>query len=105
MPCSGCCKIEIRKNTGEIVGSREIAEGRYREIVSRIIVTCATDGNYGRSVAWGTQTFDCHSVIYVHETVSEGWRNAIVRFGADVRRVSGTYDEAVRQAAADAAAQ
>lgn len=48
--------------------------------------------------------FGCRCVIYVHETVSEGRCRAIAAFGAEVRRVPGTYDDAVRRAAADAAA-
>jgi diaminopropionate ammonia-lyase len=69
-----------------------------------IVVTCATDGNHGRSVAWGARRFGCRCVIYIHETVSQGRADAIAAFGAEVRRVPGTYDDAVRQAAADAAA-
>jgi diaminopropionate ammonia-lyase len=68
-----------------------------------ITVTCATDGNHGRSVAWGAQLFGCKCVIYIHETVSEGRRAAIARYGADVVRVKGNYDDAVRHAAATAA--
>ncbi len=69
-----------------------------------IVVTCATDGNHGRSVAWGAKRFGCRCVIYIHETVSKGRADAIAAYGAEVRRVPGTYDDAVRQAAADAAA-
>jgi diaminopropionate ammonia-lyase len=43
-------------------------------------------------------------VIYLPEIVSEGRCGAIAAFGAQVRRVAGTFDDAVRQAAADAAA-
>ena len=71
----------------------------------QITVTSATDGNHGRSVAWGAQTFGCRCVIYVHETVSEGRCRAIAAYGAEVRRVAGTFDDAVRRAGADAAAQ
>lgn len=71
---------------------------------SDIVVTCATDGNHGRSVAWGAQRFGCKCVIYVHETVSKGRADAIAAYGAEIRRVPGTYDDAVRQAARDAAA-
>ncbi len=71
---------------------------------SGIVVTCATDGNHGRSVAWGAQRFGCKCVIYVHETVSRGRADAIAAYGAEIRRVPGTYDDAVRQAARDAAA-
>lgn len=63
-----------------------------------ITVTCATDGNHGRAVAWGAQRLGCRCVIFVHETVSEGRVDAIAAYGAAVRRVGGTYDDAVREA-------
>lgn len=71
---------------------------------SSVTVTCATDGNHGRSVAWGARTFGCKCVIYVHAAVSRGRRDAIAAYGAEVREVSGTYDDAVRKAAEDAKA-
>lgn len=64
-----------------------------------ITVACATDGNHGRSVAWGAASFGSPCCIFVHETVSAGRVAAIEQFGAQVRRVSGTYDDAVRAAA------
>jgi diaminopropionate ammonia-lyase len=67
-------------------------------------VTCATDGNHGRSVAWGARTFGCKCVIYLPDVVSQGRCRAIEAYGAHVRRVAGTFDDAVRKAAADAAA-
>jgi diaminopropionate ammonia-lyase len=48
--------------------------------------------------------FGCRCVIYIHATVSEGRKRAIEKFGAEVRRIAGNYDDSVRQAAADAAA-
>jgi diaminopropionate ammonia-lyase len=66
-------------------------------------VCCATDGNHGRSVAWGARAAGLRCVIYVHEGVSEGRAEAIRAFGAEVRRVPGNYDDSVRIAAADAA--
>jgi diaminopropionate ammonia-lyase len=41
-------------------------------------------------------------VIYIHASVSEGRRAAIARFGAEVIRVPGTYDDCVRHSAAEA---
>ena len=70
-----------------------------------ITVTCATDGNHGRAVAWGAQRFGCRCVIFVHATVSPGRVDAIAEYGAEVRRVPGTYDDAVREAARQAAAE
>lgn len=82
----------------------ELAAGRYADLTRDVTVACATDGNHGRSVAWGAERFRCRAVITIHETVSEGRAAAIARFGAEVRRVPGTYDDAVRRAAEDAAA-
>lgn len=68
-----------------------------------LTVTCATDGNHGRAVAWGARRLGVEAVIYVHETVSEGRAAAIAAFGAEVRRVAGNYDDAVRTSAQAAA--
>jgi len=87
------------------VTAAELASGRYADRVAGITVTCATDGNHGRSVAWGASLFGCACKIYVHETVSPGRCAAIARYGAEIRRVAGNYDDAVRRAAADAAAE
>ena len=92
------------------LGSFKALGGAYA--VSRLIarrgaditVCTATDGNHGRSVAWGARTFGCACVVYIHATVSEGRKEAIESYGAEVRRIRGNYDESVRIAAADAAA-
>jgi diaminopropionate ammonia-lyase len=76
----------------------------YRDVTEGITVTCATDGNHGRAVAWGAQRFHCRCVIFVHGSVSQERVDAIARYGAEVRRVPGTYDDAVREAARQAAA-
>ncbi|WP_163559318.1 diaminopropionate ammonia-lyase [Halomonas sp. NO4] len=86
------------------VTSADLIAGRYRDAVASMTVCCATDGNHGRSVAWGAQQFGARCVIYLHATVSSGREAAIARFGAEVRRVPGNYDDSVRQAARDAEA-
>jgi diaminopropionate ammonia-lyase len=67
-----------------------------------VTVTCATDGNHGRSVAWGAQRCGCRCVIFVHEAVSQGRVDAIAAYGApngtQVIRVPGNYDDSVREA-------
>jgi diaminopropionate ammonia-lyase len=83
--------------------SADLVAGRFAGQTRDVTVTCATDGNHGRSVAWGAQRFGCRAVIYIHETVSAGREAAIARYGAEVRRVPGTYDDAVRRATEDAA--
>lgn len=93
-----------RRTGGPAPSAADLLDRRHRDIVSGITVTCATDGNHGRSVAWGARMFGCGCVIYIHATVSDGRRDAIAAFGARVVRTAGNYDDAVRQAGADAAA-
>ncbi|WP_198374829.1 diaminopropionate ammonia-lyase [Neoroseomonas rubea] len=76
----------------------ELMDGRHKEATRAITICCATDGNHGRSVAWGAQRFGAACVIFVHETVSQGRRDAIAKWGAEIRVVPGTYDDAVREA-------
>ena len=95
----------IREQKNVTASSLDLTSGRYADLTSRITVTCATDGNHGRSVAWGAHTFGCRCVIYIPETVSVGRCQAIAAYGAEIRRFTGTYDDGVRRAAVDAAAQ
>jgi len=84
------------------VSSPLLFTGQYRDLASEITVASATDGNHGRSVAWGAELFGCRAVIYIHATVSEARKQAIEAFGAEVHRVDGNYDDSVRQCAIDA---
>ena len=96
---SQCLVKEIsRQMDGIEPGAEDILSGKYSDIVSNITVTAATDGNHGRSVAWGAQLFGCRCVIFIHETVTPGRETAIASYGAEVRRNPGTYDDAVRTA-------
>lgn len=67
-------------------------------------VTCATAGNHGRSVAWGARRAGARCVLYLHAAVSAEREAALRELGAEIVRTPGTYDDAVRQAARDAAA-
>lgn len=80
----------------------DLLAGRLADIAAGLTVCCATDGNHGRSVAWGAQRFGCRCVIFIHATVSEGRKTAIEAFGAEVRRTQGNYDDSVREADATA---
>ena len=84
--------------------SAELMAGRWRAATETITVTCATDGNHGRAVAWGARRCHCRAVIFIHEGVSVGRAAAIAAYGAEIRRVPGTYDDSVRVAAVEAAA-
>jgi len=87
-----------RRGVAPQARSPELERGTWRDATQSLVVTCATDGNHGRAVAWGAQRFHCRCVIFVHETVSQGRVDAIARYGAEVRRVPGSYDDAVREA-------
>ncbi|WP_424966518.1 diaminopropionate ammonia-lyase [Dinoroseobacter sp. S375] len=91
-------QAQVADTLGRAVEMSEIVGGAHPEIVAGITVCCATDGNHGRSVAWGAQTFGCRCVIFIHATVSEGRKTAIEAYGAEVRRCVGNYDDSVREA-------
>ena len=81
----------------------DLVDGTLRDATQLITVTCATDGNHGRAVAAGARHFGCRCVIFLPATVSAGREAAIRAFGADIMRIDGNYDAAVRAAAATAA--
>ena len=95
---------EITDVTGDTPTMDELFRKKYTDIVSKLTVATATDGNHGRSVAWGAQLFGCACVIYIHADVSASREKSMIDFGADVIRVSGNYDDSVRDVA-DAAAK
>ncbi|MFV0474708.1 MAG: diaminopropionate ammonia-lyase [Pikeienuella sp.] len=92
----------VAAKTGETVGVADLISGKHARLTGELTVCSATDGNHGRSVAWGARLFGCKCVIYIHATVSEGRRRAIADYGAEVIRVAGNYDETVRFCAAEA---
>lgn len=81
---------------------KDLLSGEYASQISDVCVSCATDGNHGRSVAWGAQLFGCKAVIYIHQHVSSGRERMMQQYGAQVVRIDGNYDDSVRQAAQDA---
>lgn len=95
-------QLALEQKIGTRPSIAELLNGRWKTEVAGLVVSCATDGNHGRSVAWGAQMFGCGCMIYVHRDVSEGRKRAIEAYGADVIRINGNYDESVRQVDADA---
>jgi diaminopropionate ammonia-lyase len=93
---------EISRRVGRDLSPADLGAPELRGLCAGYTVTCATDGNHGRSVAWGARQFGARCVIYIHATVSEGRKAAIEQFGATVVRTTGNYDQAVRQADRDA---
>ena len=97
--------LQRAEAAGTPLAMDDVVAGRSGEAVRGLTVCCATDGNHGRSVAWGAQTFGCRCVIFIHATVSEARKAAIEAYGAEVRRTRGNYDDSVREAEATARAQ
>ena len=64
----------------------------------------ATDGNHGRAVAWSAKRLGQKAVIFVPRNTVPARIEAIRGEGAEVVVVDGSYDDAVRRAAADAKA-
>ena len=91
--------IKKLKDEGIKANSSDLILGAYKDYTSKLTVCCATDGNHGRSVAWGAQQFGCNCEIYIHQNVSPGREKAIAKYGALVNRIDGNYDESVRIAA------
>jgi len=62
-------------------------------------VVCASDGNFGRAVAWGARRAGIAATIFLPRTVSAGRVAAIRGFGAETVAVAGGYDRAMAAAA------
>ncbi len=84
------------KALGGAYAISRLLEGRSSD--ATLSVCCATDGNHGRSVAWGAQMFGCDCVVFIHKTVSEERKQSIEHYGARVVRTAGNYDDSVREA-------
>jgi len=91
-------QARIFEATGENASIEDLLSNTYDSITRDIVISCATDGNHGRSVAWGCQMFGCRCVIYIHRDVSEGRKQAIEDLGAEVIRITGNYDDSIKQA-------
>ena len=97
---------EVADRSGEEPpAADELVRGRTDPEVRKVTVTCATDGNHGRAVAWGAEIVGCRCVVYLPTHVTETREEAIASHGARVVRVDGDYDDAVARAERDAAAR
>ncbi len=86
---------EISKRLGKDVSLADIRNGVYADACAAITLVSATDGNHGRSLAWGCKRFGVPCRIYIHAEVSEGRAKAMRDLGAEVVRIDGDYDESV----------
>ncbi len=87
------------RELGRPLGIADLRTPDVAKISSAMTFGCATDGNHGRSVAQGAQLVGARSVIFVHGGVSDARVEAIARYGAEMVRVAGTYDDSVAEAA------
>ena len=62
-----------------------------------VVVSTATAGNHGRSVAWGSKKLGLKCKIFISEYVSEFRAEVMRSFGADVIRVKGNYDNSLKE--------
>lgn len=89
---------EAGRHLGRAVEFSEMTSPAVRGIASSLTFACATDGNHGRSVAQGAALVGAKAAIFVHGGVSNERIAAIAKFGADIIRVAGTYDDSVAEA-------
>jgi diaminopropionate ammonia-lyase len=86
-----------------VVDVAELHGPDVRAVAAAMTFACATDGNHGRSVAQGARLVGARAVVFVHSGVSQERVDAIARFGAEIVRAAGAYDDSVEEAARVAA--
>ncbi len=80
----------------------ELKSDKVRAELGEICFATATDGNHGRGVAWAAMELGMPCVVYVHERTSRPRIRAIEEYGAEIKVIPGTYDDAVRMIKRDA---
>ena len=80
------------KALGGAYAVQEISKGK-----KNIVISSATAGNHGRSVAWGAQRLGLECRIFVSQYVSETRVKEIEKFGAIVTRVKGDYENSLKE--------
>ena len=80
------------KALGGAYAVEKIIKGNDKKVIS-----AATAGNHGRSVAWGSQKNGLECKIFISEFVSESRAEVMRNFGADVIRVKGNYEDSLNE--------
>ena len=80
------------KALGGAYAVEKISKGK-----KNIIISSATAGNHGRSVAWGAKRLGLKCKIFVSQYVSDSRVQEIKKYGADVTRVKGDYENSLRE--------
>ncbi|NVK30856.1 MAG: diaminopropionate ammonia-lyase [Gammaproteobacteria bacterium] len=89
---------------GRQIDSQDLFDPALTDEIAQIHICTATDGNHGRSVAWGCQQIGAPCHIFIHAEVSQGRADAMAAFGAQINRINGNYDasvDAAKQASKD----
>jgi diaminopropionate ammonia-lyase len=94
---------EAGRQLGRPVDIAELQTPEVRAVAAKMTVSCATDGNHGRSVAQGAALVGAKATIFVHSSVSDERVAAIARYGAEMIRAGCTYDDSVAEASRVAA--
>lgn len=81
---------------------RLLAAGRLRPGAT---LACASEGNHGRAVARAARDAGCAARVYMAADAAQARVDAIAGEGAEVVRVAGSYDAAVRQVEQEAQAR
>jgi diaminopropionate ammonia-lyase len=94
-------------NAFKSLGVRFVVDQLRRDggIPNDAMLVCASAGNHGRAVANTARNLGLRAKVYMSQATADGPKHAIAAEGAEVVVVNGTYDEAVRQMADDAAAK
>ena len=80
------------KALGGAYAVEDISKGK-----KNIVISSATAGNHGRSVAWGAQRLGLECKIFVSKYVSQTRVKEIEKFGATVTRVKGDYESSLNE--------
>ncbi|MDC0215657.1 diaminopropionate ammonia-lyase [Candidatus Pelagibacter sp.] len=80
------------KALGGAYAVEKVSEGN-----KNLIISTATAGNHGRSVAWGSKKLGLKCKIFISEFVSEFRAEAMRSFGAKIIRVKGNYDNSLKE--------
>ena len=84
------------------ITDHDLKDGKYADDLKDFVVATATDGNHGRSVAWGAHQCGIKCKIYMHAGVSQSRGIAVELLGAEVTWVDGNYDDSLLQVKRDA---
>jgi diaminopropionate ammonia-lyase len=92
----------LKPKSGKPPTLADIRHGIYQKECADITLVSATDGNHGRSLAWGCKRFGARCRIYIHAEVSAARAQAMRDLGAEVIRIKGDYDASVALARTEA---